>query len=161
MNISDWEEYTKKVKKLASKDKKKPHFNNAALNNNLYSITKEDFKLHALEVKNFSFIDNTHKTKLRKIKNQSIDASIDLHGFIIEKAKIKFIKFILNAKQQGLNTILVVTGKGQFNEQNQYEGKLKNELPKWAQELSEIIKYFIQAPPKLGGEGAYIIKLRN
>jgi DNA-nicking Smr family endonuclease len=98
----------------------------------------------------------------KKIKKQQnkIDSKIDLHGMTIAEAKKAIIDFLFIAKARNYSTILIVTGKGEYLN-HQYQGKLKNSIKELLAGCGAIIKNYRQAPKHLGGEGAFIVTLRD
>ena len=94
----------------------------------------------------------------------------DLHGYSIEKANSTIDQIISKCYKNGINQILVITGKGihSKNESNVFTSseynKLKNTIPLFIKnkpELSSKIKKITTASPEQGGEGALIIKLKK
>jgi DNA-nicking Smr family endonuclease len=89
-------------------------------------------------------------------QNAKPQAKLDLHGLTLEKAHKKFLEFIYYAVMDDLKKLLVITGKGN-------PGKIREEFPKWCD--ADYLKPYIAsckiAEPKLGGAGAFEIKLKN
>ncbi len=108
---------------------------------------------------------NLHKT--HKLKNDSNisrkkgfkpGAKLDLHGYSLYTAKLILHKYLIDCYDKNIRSVLIITGKGQFN-----KGVLKEEVPKWLTEYvlkKFIIRYDI-APKNFGGEGALLIKIKN
>ena len=96
--------------------------------------------------------------------------TIDLHGFSLENAN-KFIeKFIKNCFNEGVNKIIVITGKGlrSKNNENPYISKdlsiLKNSIPEFIRsniDLMKMIKEIKNAEIEHGGKGAFYIFLKK
>ena len=101
---------------------------------------------------------------------KEIVKTIDLHGFSLENAN-KFIdKFIKHCFNEGVNKIIVITGKGLRSKSNNnpYISKdlsiLKNSIPEFIKsnvDLMKIIKQVKDAEIKHGGKGAFYIFLKN
>ncbi len=94
----------------------------------------------------------------------------DLHGYSIEKANSTVDQIISNCYANGVNEILLITGKGIHSktESNVYKSseysKLRSTIPifiKNKPDLASKIKNIIYAPIEQGGEGALIIKLKK
>ena len=108
----------------------------------------------------------SHKNEIGK----EIVKTIDLHGFSLENAN-KFIeKFIKHCFNEGVNKIIVITGKGLRSKSNKnpYISKdlsiLKNSIPEFIKsnvDLMKIIKQVKDAEIKHGGKGAFYIFLKN
>ena len=101
---------------------------------------------------------------------KEIVKTVDLHGFSLENAN-KFIeKFIKHCFNEGVNKIIVITGKGLRSKSNKnpYISKdlsiLKNSIPDFIKsnvDLMKIIKQVKDAEIKHGGKGAFYIFLRK
>jgi DNA-nicking Smr family endonuclease len=113
---------------------------------------KDGFRFSGLDVREEKA--RNPKTEPRK----SIDARLDLHGLTIEKAHKKFLEFLYNAVIDEQKKLLIITGKGPEG-----KGKIKEELPKWCDTdyLAPFVSSCKIAPAEMGGNGAYIIKLKN
>ena len=108
----------------------------------------------------------SHKNEIGK----EIVKTIDLHGFSLENAN-KFIeKFIKHCFNEGVNKIIVITGKGLRSKSNKnpYISKdlsiLKNSIPEFIKsnvDLMKIIKKMKDADIKHGGKGAFYIFLKK
>jgi DNA-nicking Smr family endonuclease len=104
-----------------------------------------------------------------KIKKKIIK-KIDLHGFSLENANKVIEKFITQSFEEGVNKIIVITGKGlrSKNDENPYISKnlsiLKYSVPEFIKSninLIEIIKNINEADIEDGGKGAFYIYLKN
>ena len=109
--------------------------------------------------------DNKLKVKLSlKVK------SIDLHGYSLDQAN-KFIeRFIIKSYEEGVNKLIVVTGKGLHsqNEKDPYVSKdlsiLKYSVPEFISKninLMNIISDIQDASIEDGGSGAFYIFLKR
>ena len=105
--------------------------------------------------------DNTKKKIIKKI---------DLHGFSLENANKVIEEFITQSFEEGVNKIIVITGKGlrSKNDQNPYISKnlsiLKYSVPEFIKSninLMKIIKNIKEADIEDGGNGAFYIYLKN
>ena len=104
------------------------------------------------------------KTKKKIIKK------IDLHGFSLENANKVIEEFITQSFEEGVNKIIVITGKGlrSKNDENPYISKnlsiLKYSVPEFIKSninLMKIIKNINEADIEDGGKGAFYIYLKN
>ena len=101
--------------------------------------------------------------------NSNKKFKFDFHGYTIEKANLTIEKIISKCYENGVNEILVITGKGIHSKDidvyNSTEyNKLKNTIPLFIKNqpsLSSKIKNIKTAPNDKGGEGALIIKLKK
>tara|TARA_Y100001970_G_C14107289_1_gene788884 strand:- start:56 stop:472 length:417 start_codon:yes stop_codon:yes gene_type:complete len=96
--------------------------------------------------------------------------TIDLHGLSIDDSNKVIKNFILTSFKEGINKIIVITGKGlrSKNEENPYVSKdlsiLKNSVPEYIKlnkDLMKIIKQIEKATIEDGGDGAFYIYLKN
>ena len=109
--------------------------------------------------------DNKLKKKLSlKIK------SIDLHGYTLDQANKCIERFIIKSYEEGVNKLIVVTGKGLHsqNEKDPYVSKeisiLKYSVPEFISKnknLMNIINEITDAKIEDGGEGAFYIFLKK
>ena len=109
---------------------------------------------------------NITKDKIKK----KIIKKIDLHGFSLENANKVIEEFITQSFEEGVNKIIVITGKGlrSKNDENPYISKnlsiLKYSVPEFIKSninLIEIIKNINEADIEDGGKGAFYIYLKN
>ena len=109
------------------------------------------------------------KITKNKIKKKIIK-KIDLHGFSLEKANKVIEEFITQSFEEGVNKIIVITGKGlrSKNDENPYISKnlsiLKYSVPEFIKSsinLMKIIKNINEADIEDGGKGAFYIYLKN
>ena len=123
-----------------------------------------------------NFISNNEKIpdkdlEIKKEKvNKKIIKKIDLHGFSLENANKVIEEFITQSFEEGVNKIIVITGKGlrSKNDENPYISKnlsiLKNSVPEFINSsinLMKIIKNIKKANVEDGGDGAFYIYLKN
>ena len=104
------------------------------------------------------------KSKKKTIKK------IDLHGFSLENANKVIKEFITQSFEEGVNKIIVITGKGlrSKSDENPYISKnlsiLKYSVPEFIKSsinLMKIIKNIDEADIEDGGKGAFYIYLKN
>lgn len=88
-----------------------------------------------------------------------IEQRLDLHGMTREEAWDKLPRFVRSAQQQGVKTLLIITGRGN----NSPEGPvLPGVVDRWLRdEGKELVVEFFPAPPALGGAGARLVFLRT
>ena len=121
-----------------------------------------------------NFLSNNEKLpnkdlKFSKIKKQKI-RSLDLHGYTLEEANKNIKIFIDKCFSDGVNKLIIVTGKGLHsqNESDPYVSKdlsiLKYSVPEFiknSEDLMNKINYFEDADIKDGGEGAFYLYLKK
>ena len=105
-----------------------------------------------------------------QIKNHVKVRSIDLHGYTLEQANNAIEQFILKAFEEGVNKLIVVTGKGIHSnvEKDPYVSKdlsiLKYSVPEFInnnQILMRVINDIQDATIEDGGSGAFYIFLKK
>ena len=124
--------------------------------------------------KNFISSKNKIPNKDLKITKDKIKIKIikkiDLHGFSLENANKVIEEFITQSFEEGVNKIIVITGKGlrSKNDENPYISKnlsiLKYSVPEFIKSninLMKIIKNINEADIEDGGKGAFYIYLKN
>ena len=106
--------------------------------------------------------------KLQQKKNKI--RSIDLHGYSLDNANQIVEEFILKSYSEGINKLIIVTGKGLHsqNEKNPYVSKdlgiLKYSVPEYIKnnkELMNLINDIQNAKINEGGSGALYIMLKK
>lgn len=107
----------------------------------------------------------THRKMLRgKLKPE---ARIDLHGMTLAQAHPALTRFILNAFDDGLRLVLVITGKGKDRDDPGpipiRRGVLKHQVPNWLHmpPLGRVVLDLREAHVRHGGAGAYYVYLRR
>ena len=116
--------------------------------------------------------DERLPNKDNKFKRKTIlkTKSIDLHGYTLEEANRSIENFITKSYEDGINKLIVVTGKGLHsqNEKDPYVSKnlsiLKYSVPEFIsnnQSLMKIIYEMKDAKIEEGGEGAFYILLKK
>ena len=120
------------------------------------------------------FISNNDKLPNKdlnfKEKRSSIYRSLDLHGYTLDEANKKIDDFIKSSYQDGVEKIIVVTGKGIHSktESDPYVSKnlsiLKYSVPEFIKKNNDLMKLIIdleEADIKDGGSGAFYINLKK
>ena len=114
-----------------------------------------------------NFVDKDEvllKKKIAKFRQ------IDLHGYSLEEANTEIKKLIEHSYENGLNKLIVITGKGLHsdNEKNPFVSKelgiLKYSVPEYIRnspELMNLINEIKDASIKDGGSGAFYIYLKK
>ena len=137
------------------------------MNNKISDKDKKDWK---------SFISSKDKIPNKDLKitkdkiKKKTSKKIDLHGFSLENANKVVEEFITQSFEEGVNKIIVITGKGlrSKNDENPYISKnlsiLKYSVPEFIKSninLVRLIKNIKEADIEDGGEGAFYIYLKN
>ena len=121
-----------------------------------------------------NFISSNEKLPNKDIKYKKKISfktkSIDLHGYTLEQANQAIEDFIKKSYLEGVNKLIVVTGKGLHsqNEKDPYVSKdlsiLKYSVPEFLstnKSLMNIIYEIKDAKIEDGGEGAFYIYLKK
>ena len=96
--------------------------------------------------------------------------SIDLHGYTLEQANKTIEDFVIKSYDEGINKLIVVTGKGLHseNKKNPYVSKelsiLKYSVPDFIEKNIPLMKKIIKiedAKIEDGGSGAFYIYLKK
>tara|TARA_B100000900_G_C20523562_1_gene693237 strand:- start:891 stop:1310 length:420 start_codon:yes stop_codon:yes gene_type:complete len=105
------------------------------------------------------------------VKKKNIETrSLDLHGYTLEHANKIVEKFISNAYSEGVNKLIIVTGKGLHSktEKNPYVSKdlsiLKYSVPEFILKNKELMKLIFEitdANVEDGGSGSFYIYLKK
>jgi DNA-nicking Smr family endonuclease len=137
------------------------------LNSNISDKDKKDWK---------NFITSKDKISNKDLKitkdkiKKKIIQKIDLHGFSLENANKVIEEFVTQSFEEGVNKIIVITGKGlrSKNNENPYISKnlsiLKYSVPEFIKssiKIMKIIKNIKEADIEDGGKGAFYIYLKN
>lgn len=88
----------------------------------------------------------------------AMDARLDLHRMIVEKARDEVFSFIRDAVKYDLRNVMIVTGRGNHSQSS--EAILKSYVNKWLPEFEEVQAY-CSAQPQHGGTGAVYVMLRK
>lgn len=112
-------------------------------------------------------VDRRTAQRLRRGR-LDVEARLDLHGFTQEQAHPALDRFLGNAQQSGKRCVLVVTGKGtrQIDEETGLDratGVLKDQVPRWLNQPPNRgrILSFTHATQADGGSGALYILLKK
>lgn len=91
----------------------------------------------------------------------SVQAHLDLHGFLADGARAELERFLTESRRQGRRCVLVVHGRGLHSKDQ--EPVLKNKLVGWLSRgrLARIVLGFSTARPADGGAGATYVLLRR
>ena len=121
-----------------------------------------------------NFINNREKLPNKDFKHQEKNffkiRSIDLHGYTLEQANKTVEKFILNAFDDKISKLIIVTGKGIHSdvEKDPYVSKdlsiLKYSVPEFIENnkiLMNIINEIQDAKLEDGGSGAFYILMKK
>ena len=107
---------------------------------------------------------NFSRAKKEKVR------SLDLHGYTLEEANKNIEIFIDKSFYDGVNKLIIITGKGLHsqNEADPYVSKdlsiLKYSVPEFIRNNDDVMKkinYLEDADIKDGGEGAFYIYLKK
>ena len=101
------------------------------------------------------------KSRLKVFQKDKInnpEGVIDLHGYRLHTAKIILHNYIVNAYENNIRNVLIITGKGYNN-----TGALKKEVPLWLNDEAYVglLINFKTAPSKFGGTGALLVRIKN
>ena len=135
------------------------------MTNNISNKDKKDWdnfinSNEKLQNKDFNY-QNKKKLKIK---------SIDLHGYSLDEANKTIEYFIYKAHADGINKLIVVTGKGLHSEnyKDPYKSKdlgiLKHSVPQFISNnnsLMNIINEITDAKKEDGGGGAFYILLKK
>ena len=103
-------------------------------------------------------------------KKEKKEILCDLHGFTLEDANKEIEKLIFSSYENGVNRLVVVTGKGLHsnNEKDPYKSKefsiLKHSVPEYIRSNQDLMKSIIEikeATLEDGGSGAFYIYLKK
>ncbi|MCK5878467.1 MAG: Smr/MutS family protein [Holophagae bacterium] len=107
-----------------------------------------------------SLADNPEKLerKIHKSISPEIDATLNLHLKKKNEATMELCGFFQQAADAGDRMLLVITGKGHHSER---KGVLREHVRQWIKaEGRHWVLWFAEAPRKLGGSGAWLIRLK-
>ena len=99
---------------LISKNDKKA-WENYIANFNNFSINFNNSKNNPLNKQTKIFLKNSSSHgQLKSYKNRKVrpEGVINLHGYRLHNARIALQKFILNAYEENIRNILIISGKG-------------------------------------------------
>ena len=135
------------------------------MNDNISDKDKKDWE---------NFISNKEKLPNKDVnffeKKKQIIKSIDLHGCTLVEANKKIESIINKSYLEGVNKLIVITGKGihSKNESNPFVSKdlsiLKYSVPEFIKNNKDLMKKineFKDADIKDGGQGAFYIYFKK
>jgi DNA-nicking Smr family endonuclease len=99
--------------------------------------------------------------RLRQVKRGivSVDHQLDLHGLTREEALDALPAFLLSAQKHGQKAVLIITGKGKHSPDVPV---LHQTVASWLRDTGRaMVVEFAPAPREMGGDGAYVIFLRQ
>ena len=109
-----------------------------------------------------------HKSYAKMRRGKLIpEAHIDLHGLSVAKAHPALSHFIQSSYVQCRRLVLVITGKGQQNDEfdfaNEGRGILRKQVPQWLSivPLSRCVLQVQQSHARHGGAGALYVYLKK
>ena len=120
-------------------------------------------------------VDRGHDRKLRRGQVE-IEARIDLHGLTRKRARSDLLAFLRRAQLNGLQKVLVITGKGagaRALDRRKFEpwdleavslpGVLRRSFTDWMDDpaFADLVSGYAQANRKHGGSGAFYVMLRG
>ncbi len=98
----------------------------------------------------------------------AVDGVLDLHGLTQRQAFPRLLAFLRDSQTAGRRLVLVVTGKGRFDEAGDWwqegaRGVLRRAVPEWlaTPEFRPLVVGFRQAHDRKGGEGALYVQIRR
>lgn len=106
------------------------------------------------------FRTGVQHTVMRKLRRgqYAIEAELDLHGYVVPKARAALDRFVRDARALGKRCVRIVHGKGKSS-----EGKmpvLKGKVNVWLRQKDEVLA-FCSAIPRDGGTGAVYVLLKR
>ena len=137
------------------------------INEHRYYAVRQEFSTYskALEDMEFGGID---RMTLRKFKKEefAVEAVLDLHGLTEDAAFVKVDEFIPRCFAQGKRCVVIVTGKGYHQAEDDVfavRGVLRHQVPQWLNlpRLRAMILIFKHPSARLGGVGALYILLKR
>jgi DNA-nicking Smr family endonuclease len=93
-----------------------------------------------------------------------VDDVLDLHGLRQQEAHTSLHRFLLRAQREGAKLVLIVTGKGEGQDEGFFAGGvLRRSVPLWlrAPEWRSLVVGFEEASRRHGGSGALYVRLRR
>nr|WP_306264186.1 Smr/MutS family protein [Pararhizobium sp. IMCC3301] len=108
-------------------------------------------------------LDSKSRRRLKRGQN-TLDATLDLHGLTQAAAHNRLIGFLHQAQAGGARYVLVITGKGKaVNADTGERGILRRMVPIWLSgpELAALVAGYDEAATPHGGTGALYVRLRR
>ena len=145
--LEDWD----KIKKNEKQKKKDPQLGDYI---DRYLPNERDRLLKEKENEKKSAISIESRKKLRKMKPQR---EIDLHGLTVPEALSRVDAFIRQCKNENLQKVLIIHGKGHHSQDNPVLGKKVLQYIRNCPLTGE----YGAAPNELGGTGALWVIIRS
>jgi DNA-nicking Smr family endonuclease len=157
-----WDRFVQKIKPIPS-DKRpitpkpaKPRTNRPT--SSPISYPPNAPKVHAL---------TSHR--IDRVRKVEIDARLDLHGYTMEQAQARLVKFLMSCQRNRCLWVLIITGKGKpdlSSEAKHSSGSkktLRSQVPHWLEDaqLHSIVSAYTTAKPQDGGTGALYVRLKR
>jgi DNA-nicking Smr family endonuclease len=136
-------------------EKKKKEFESESFEEALKIYTPNIEENNNFHSKNTNM--NIFKETFSNIEEEEIMHTIDLHGKTLDEAISIVKERIVWCYREKLTNILVITGKGNHSDNGPI---LKIGIKSLLIDLYNLIEKFEYAPKILGGEGAYLVKIR-
>lgn len=100
----------------------------------------------------------SHQTiRLLKRGAYAVEDMLDLHGKIVDEARVALHEFLLECQAKSIRFILIIHGKGLHNVKQPI---LKNKVNHWLRQTNMVLA-FCSAKPRDGGNGALYVYLRR
>lgn len=98
---------------------------------------------------------------LRVAASKLYDAKLDLHGLTESGAHKLLVDFMRGVLAGNDRKLLIITGKGV--KEGTLAGILRAQVPRWldVEPIASRIRSIEEAPPALGGSGAYLVTLKT
>ena len=104
--------------------------------------------------------EGAHPSELSVLDSARPEATIDLHGYRVEEAKKAVVSFMRAQYKQRKRVVCVVTGQGHHSDVG---GVLIDAVREVFDRggVAPITLAYCQAPQKLGGKGAFLVRLKK
>ncbi|MDP2193914.1 MAG: Smr/MutS family protein, partial [Alphaproteobacteria bacterium] len=161
IDMSVWELYKQSVEPLNKKNRADPNLDKPKIH---IQVTVRHSN-HAQFVQPRPHL-KVHETTSSDFKKRTIEATIDLHGYTCQQAENQLVHFFHRAQQRHLKTVLVITGKGRSDSnddpasQNSF-GVLRQLALQWFTENPQFVVSFSVAAQHHGGLGAFYVHVRR
>lgn len=101
-----------------------------------------------------------HRVNMRNKRQLAFDAILDLHGERADEATHKLASFVAAHYAAGVDTVMVITGKGKHSSGG--VSVLKPLVEKWILSHGKrFVASYGEAPRAYGGRGAFVLYLRK
>lgn len=105
-------------------------------------------------------IDKKMQRRLRRGEHL-YEQTLDLHGMTQREAHNRLRNFLIRAQIEGAQLVLVITGRGALTPDASGRGVLRRHVPEWLHSYREVVVGFEEAPTRLGGGGALLVRIRR